>query len=516
MSIMAAMGIGALIGGLGAKQRGGNFLKGALSGAALGGATGWLGSGKAIAGVGGSGGMFGFGSKMLPNFLAMSGIGMGTEMFGQQEANRNALEARRRIFQEDEDERIARLSRIAGYDVADPKNFMTPQSYFGAEGGMISRPQYQFGGISSLEDDPAEAVDIQELQMDPGTMGPGELVEEFDFMEEAGSDADESGWYEMFFNEFGRPPVDTNELDLFRDQIDISPTDVAQGGQQGPMMAAEGGRVHAKGGIYLGPDDELEDNERYDEELLEILGEEGAMFHGDYDVADEWNKGGRVNARFGGRQFSGLNFGGGFDRSGGERVFQAKTVDPGQKGVYESYRSLMHPLGGGVRLSPGGIDVNKAAQDYKDWRSTGGGFGGKDYGTSQKGENTARHIYNQYNLKNFSEKYPGAAGLGMTAEDVYNQQLLDEEAPEDYKWLAEGGIADLDLRGGGASFGPGTGTSDDIPAMLSDGEFVVTANAVRNLGGGDRMEGARRMYSMMNQLDPQSQSPAEMSGVGYA
>ena len=81
---------------------------------------------------------------------------------------------------------------------------------------------------------------------------------------------------------------------------------------------------------------------------------------------------------------------------------------------------------------------------------------------------------------------------------------------------APGGIADLDLRGGGASFGPGTGTSDDIPAMLSDGEFVVTANAVRNLGGGDRMEGARRMYSMMNQLDPQSQSPAEMSGVGYA
>jgi hypothetical protein len=79
-----------------------------------------------------------------------------------------------------------------------------------------------------------------------------------------------------------------------------------------------------------------------------------------------------------------------------------------------------------------------------------------------------------------------------------------------------GGIGDLDMTGGGASFGPGTGTSDDIPAMLSDGEFVVTANAVKNLGGGDRMEGARKMYSMMNQLDPDSQTPAEMSGVGYA
>ena len=81
---------------------------------------------------------------------------------------------------------------------------------------------------------------------------------------------------------------------------------------------------------------------------------------------------------------------------------------------------------------------------------------------------------------------------------------------------AEGGITDLNMTNGGASNGPGTGTSDDIPAMLSDGEFVVTANAVKNLGGGDRMVGARKMYSMMNQLDPNSQTPAEMSGIGYA
>jgi len=70
------------------------------------------------------------------------------------------------------------------------------------------------------------------------------------------------------------------------------------------------------------------------------------------------------------------------------------------------------------------------------------------------------------------------------------------------------------MTGGGASYGPGTGTSDDIPAMLSDGEFVVTANAVKNLGGGDRMAGAKKMYQMMNKLDPSSQTPAEMKTVG--
>ena len=79
-----------------------------------------------------------------------------------------------------------------------------------------------------------------------------------------------------------------------------------------------------------------------------------------------------------------------------------------------------------------------------------------------------------------------------------------------------GGIGDMDLTQGGASFGAGTGTSDDIPAMLSDGEFVVTANAVKNLGGGNRMLGAKKMYQMMNQLDPNSQTPAEMDTTGIA
>jgi hypothetical protein len=50
----------------------------------------------------------------------------------------------------------------------------------------------------------------------------------------------------------------------------------------------------------------------------------------------------------------------------------------------------------------------------------------------------------------------------------------------------QGGLAaigDLDMRQGGESVGPGTGTSDDIPAMLSDGEFVMTASANNGAGG---------------------------------
>lgn len=49
--------------------------------------------------------------------------------------------------------------------------------------------------------------------------------------------------------------------------------------------------------------------------------------------------------------------------------------------------------------------------------------------------------------------------------------------------------------------GPGTETSDDIPAMLSDGEFVMTSRAVRGLGNGNRKQGVRKMYDMMRAFE---------------
>jgi len=54
---------------------------------------------------------------------------------------------------------------------------------------------------------------------------------------------------------------------------------------------------------------------------------------------------------------------------------------------------------------------------------------------------------------------------------------------------------------GGEVTGPGTGTSDSVPARLSDGEFVLTAKAVRGAGSGDRDIGAARMYDMMAELE---------------
>ena len=66
--------------------------------------------------------------------------------------------------------------------------------------------------------------------------------------------------------------------------------------------------------------------------------------------------------------------------------------------------------------------------------------------------------------------------------------------------MANGGVRDL-RQSGGMSLGPGTEKSDSIPAMLSDGEFVMTSRAVRGLGDGSRKLGAKRLYDMMHKAE---------------
>ena len=43
--------------------------------------------------------------------------------------------------------------------------------------------------------------------------------------------------------------------------------------------------------------------------------------------------------------------------------------------------------------------------------------------------------------------------------------------------------------------------ADDVPAMLSKNEFVMTADAVKAAGGGSVNKGAQRMYDLMNSLE---------------
>ena len=88
-------------------------------------------------------------------------------------------------------------------------------------------------------------------------------------------------------------------------------------------------------------------------------------------------------------------------------------------------------------------------------------------------------------------------GYGRIGNKLYN--LDDEE--ERKKYFEDNRNRGIFAAAGGEVKGPGTGTSDSVPARLSDGEFVLTAKAVRGAGGGDRNIGAARMYDMMSQLE---------------
>ena len=113
-----------------------------------------------------------------------------------------------------------------------------------------------------------------------------------------------------------------------------------------------------------------------------------------------------------------------------------------------------------------------------------------------------------------SSANPMAKSYLMEDTDIVNMYR-----PGDNRQMAaEGGIMDLggmekDYRaeGGFVPIG-GREKADDVPARLSKNEFVFTADAVRNAGGGDIDQGAAVMERMMDHLEQGGQVSEESQG----
>jgi hypothetical protein len=72
--------------------------------------------------------------------------------------------------------------------------------------------------------------------------------------------------------------------------------------------------------------------------------------------------------------------------------------------------------------------------------------------------------------------------------------------------MAAGGKPRVDFRKGDAVTGPGDGQSDDIPAMLADGEFVFPADVVAAIGNGSTKAGSDKLYDMMHGIRKHARS----------
>ena len=101
----------------------------------------------------------------------------------------------------------------------------------------------------------------------------------------------------------------------------------------------------------------------------------------------------------------------------------------------------------------------------------------------------------------------GLGGVNLVPFSQYGPNLTQRAMGGEINGLKKIGLNEGGFpRKNGKIAGPGTETSDDIPAMLSDGEFVVNAKTVRGLGramGGEgtkesRDRGSKFLYSLQN------------------
>jgi len=216
-------------------------------------------------------------------------------------------------------------------------------------------------------------------------------------------------------------------------------------------------------------------------------------------------------------------FGAGFGSVGGDGIMSMLTG-----GGKEAAGNL-----GQLFLGQQGVGVSSGAQgptlpEIKGVLGTGG-FG-KGLGTLDKiglgtlGTITLSQLMDEEEDKEFTrpEMVTTTRTLGGDGEYAFSRpQIIYPGAPQkrgelsfDFGnipyYAAAGGTPQFPRENGiGAIEGPGTETSDSIPAMLSDGEFVMNANAVKGAGyaAGARDEyearrlGAQKMYETMDQLE---------------
>ena len=168
----------------------------------------------------------------------------------------------------------------------------------------------------------------------------------------------------------------------------------------------------------------------------------------------------------------------------------------------------------GVELAPGkALEMAKASltpsvfSQYAPMAAIGtaamGAFGG--FETPEQDLSSPYGYTSREELERNPTKYSVMSGINFRRPYAGPTRAADEKyifqnyLPE-ITQAASGGEMSFPRKNGYIS-GPGTEVSDDIPAMLSDGEFVMTAKAVRGLGNGSRKQGVRKMYDMMRAFE---------------
>jgi hypothetical protein len=163
-------------------------------------------------------------------------------------------------------------------------------------------------------------------------------------------------------------------------------------------------------------------------------------------------------------------------------ISQNVLTGPGDVGV-DPYTGEQNMAAGGVaKYGLGGLNIDPNMQ------TSDGGTIGEMLHQMVSGKNSQRQASPKYTYNPDDQQYVQQQATGGLSDAHYNL----------------GGYSD----GGRLLRGPGDGVSDSIPATigkrqparLADGEFVVPARIVSELGNGSTEAGARKLYAMMDRI----------------
>jgi hypothetical protein len=186
---------------------------------------------------------------------------------------------------------------------------------------------------------------------------------------------------------------------------------------------------------------------------------------------------------------------------GGRTAEEIAEIESGLRAAYKN-----------LGYSEGEIDL-LVEQNMKEYRAEGGRIGYSE--GSEDYEEKFMKLVSELREAGFSQQEAIEEARERLSKDMaYGGRISYAMGTDEKVEMASGiegipininpqGVKELDFRKTGG-FVPPVGVkekADDIPAMLSNNEFVFTADAVRAAGGGDVDKGAQRMYDTMKKLE---------------
>jgi hypothetical protein len=183
-----------------------------------------------------------------------------------------------------------------------------------------------------------------------------------------------------------------------------------------------------------------------------------------------------------------LNMGGGAGEAQAEQMLMAEFVKYKNKGGDLSFEQFVQAVMQQQNQSQG--------MEQPTMMAANGGMAG----TSVPGYGTPAGT-NQFGYPSGGTRVNAAEGGIMETEQA--SEMIDMGGNEkDYR--ETGGFVEMG----------GEERADDVPARLSKNEFVFTADAVRNAGGGDIDRGSEVMQNLMDNLEQGGQVSEDSQGLG--